>query len=99
VKRKSFLTIVLIAVSVLLTVALSGCRREKAGDAEHTGTMAPVTPPPTATASDTDAPATQTMEIGDDRSSNEGGALATEERSSTATTATTTHAPAPKKKK
>jgi len=96
VKRAFVLTFVLLGV---LTLALPGCgKREKtAGGDEATQTIAPATPQPAP--SETEA-MTQTIEIGDGRSVNEGGALANDASTdttatlpSTATTATSTAAP------
>lgn len=93
-KRAFVLTFVVLGV---LTLALPGCgKREKsAGGDEATQTIAPATPQPAP--SETEA-MTQTIEIGDGRSVNEGGALAgdaTTDTSATTATAGTTATAAP----
>lgn len=78
-------------VSALLlgaALAMAGCGP---GDGRETATatMAPATPPP---ATDTDPVPTQTVEIGEERSPNEGGVLTDPDRGGVdpAETATTT---------
>lgn len=70
------------------------CRRSDShrADPPKTGTMAPATPPGTAGA-ETDTALTQTVEIGDERSPNEGGSLTSSAQSTTATVSS-----APRKK-
>ncbi|MHB0969486.1 MAG: hypothetical protein ACYC7A_09260 [Thermoanaerobaculia bacterium] len=57
----------LLSAALIMTACAPGGERETA-----TVTMAPATPPP---ATDTDPVPTQTVEIGEERSPNEGGVL------------------------
>ncbi len=63
--------ILLILLSLTLTIA-SACRGEKVSSSEDDQRISPATP---AGATDNDVAATQTTEIGDERSPNEGGVL------------------------
>lgn len=58
---------------LVLLVAIAGCRRNGDGRGDQaTDTIAPATP---AVAQDSDTAMTQTVEIGEERSPNEGGVL------------------------
>lgn len=83
------------ALLVCAVLASAGCVPAGERDTTATATIAPATPPP---ATDTDPVPTQTVEIGEERSPNEGGVLTDPETGGaypTETTATTT-APTPK---
>lgn len=83
------------ALLVCAALAFAGCAPAGERDTTAAATIAPATPP---LATDTDPVPTQTVEIGEDRSPNEGGVLTDPETGGaypTETTATTT-APAAK---
>lgn len=69
-------------IILLLVALLSACRGEDSRKTE-TATIAPATPPPSPT--DTDSVQTQTVEIGEQRSPNEGGVLTDEDYAPPAT--------------
>lgn len=93
----------MVVVVVVISMVAAGCgqKRADAGD-QATDTIAPATP---AASADTDTAMTQTTEIGDERSPNEGGVLTDSNAPEGTTTtvaapdmSTTSTKPAPKKK-
>jgi hypothetical protein len=89
----------LILLSVALALMISSCRRSDPhrADPPKTGTMAPATPPGTA-GNETDSALTQTMEIGEERSPNEGGSLTGGEHPTNAATASSAPGKKPHKR-
>jgi hypothetical protein len=79
-------TSVVLATIFILAIAALGCTREGGAAAEE-GTLRPETPP-TAPA-DADSVPTQTIEIGEERSPNEGGVLTDPDQNAEPTTTTT----------
>jgi hypothetical protein len=79
-----------LATLFILALAPLGCTREGGAAAEE-GTLRPETPP-TAPA-DADSVPTQTIEIGEERSPNEGGVLTDPDQNAEPTTTTTAATP------
>ena len=78
------------ATAVVLALVAGGCN--PAEDEAET-TISPATPPPVTTPTDTDAALTQTTEVGEDRSPNEGGVLTDTAYGGTPTTTSTSPVP------
>ena len=79
---KSILTI---AVLVLISSISFACRGANRAEADQTGTIAPAKPPQTST---DEAILTQTTEVGEERSPNEGGVLTDSNEAGSASTST-----------
>jgi hypothetical protein len=75
-------------IAMMLFALMGGCQRGGDTHKTETATIAPATPPPTP--ADTEAVQTQTVEIGEQRSPNEGGVLTDEEHAPTTTETTGT---------
>lgn len=80
------MTISRLLTATVVALALIGCGGEQ--NPEET-TISPATPPPAAVPTDTDLALTQTTEVGEDRSPNEGGILTDPSYGGTATTTDT----------
>ena len=78
----------LLAIAVVVLLSATACHRVESRVSE-TESVAPATPPP-GNPDETDTALTQTVEIGEERSPNEGGVLTNPEQTTTATVAPAT---------